>query len=172
MRAPQRAADRVVAQWRRARAGARLHRSRLGGDPAGGARAGGGELGAAVGVREQADGAAVDQVALAPLHELVDDRPQLPARIGEQQLVATGRVGAALDDAVRDEHRESRAQHGARDVEVIQQLPETADAQEQIADDQQRPALPQDFEERASAQDWRSYSRGSGMTVTVARSVQ
>ena len=82
-----------------------------------------------------------DQVPLAPLHELVHDRPQLQAGVGEDVLEAAGRVRPPADDARLDEQRQARREDRARDVEMRVQVVEARHPEEEVADDQQRPAL-------------------------------
>ena len=85
MRPAQGAADRVVAQHRRdTRPGAGLHVARLRLDVALGAAAVARKHRAALRVREHSQRAVVDEVALAPLHQLVHDRPQLAGACGQQ----------------------------------------------------------------------------------------
>src|SRR6202008_4992570 len=95
---PQRLADRVVAPGP-VPARPRLDVLRAGPHAARRAVALRAELGAARGVGEAPDRAVLYQVALAPLHEAVEHRPQLAAALGQHDLLAAGAVGAALDDA-------------------------------------------------------------------------
>ena len=59
-------------------------------------------------------------VAVAPLHQRDQHRPQVDALLGEPVLEALGSllVGVALEDALVDEARQPVAQHVARDPEV------------------------------------------------------
>jgi hypothetical protein len=62
------------------------------------------------------------------------------------QVVAPGPVGPALDEPVLDQCRQPSAEHGARDVQPRLQLAEAPHAEEEVAQDQQRPALADDLE--------------------------
>ena len=147
VRLAQRERDRVVAQRRgHARPGPHLE---LGGrrlDVAGRAVPAGVRSVAADDVREEAPRARGGVVALAPLHQRVDRRPQLLAARGQEQLVAPRRVRPPLDHARLDERVQARRQDRARDVEVALEVGEAAHAEEQVAQDQQRPALADDLE--------------------------
>ena len=92
-------------------------------------------------VDEHAARAAAGAVALAPLHQRVHGGPQLDAGLGEHSSSRPGAYGRRSTRPRSTSEREARAEHGARDVEVALQVGEAPDAEEQVAHDQQRPAL-------------------------------
>src|SRR5436305_384775 len=105
-------------------------------------------LAAAAAVLEH-DGPAVGVVvAIAPLQQRDDHRPEVDAFVGQPVLVALGTllVATALEDALLDEPLQPRLQHVARDAEAALEVVEAADAEERVAEDEHRPALAHDLE--------------------------
>ena len=88
------------------------------------------------------------RVAIAPAQELDDHRPQVEALLGEAVLVALGAllVGDLPQDALRDEPLQARGEHVARDAEVALDRVEAAHAEEDVAQDEHRPALADELE--------------------------
>src|ERR671918_358893 len=78
--------------------------------------------------------------------EPVRDGPQLQPAAGQPKLVAPRTVRAALDQPVLDKARQSHAEDGARDVEMRLQRAEAPHPEEQVAQDQHRPAFTDDLE--------------------------
>ena len=88
------------------------------------------------------------QVAVAPVHHGDHHRPQVEPLLGEEVLVA-GRallVRALLEDVLLNQPREPVGEHVARDAEVVLDLVEAPAAVEDVADDEQRPALAEHLE--------------------------
>jgi hypothetical protein len=83
-------------------------------------------------------------VAVAPLHQRDQHRPEVYALVGEPVLEALGAllVGALLEDPLVDEAPQAVGQDVARDAEVILEVVEAPHAEEGVADDQHRPAVP------------------------------
>jgi hypothetical protein len=82
-------------------------------------------------------------VAVAPLHQRDDRRPQVKALVGEAVFVAPGMllVEAPLEHALVEQARQARVEHVARDPQIGLDLVEAAQAEQHVAHDQQRPAL-------------------------------
>jgi hypothetical protein len=74
------------------------------------------------------------------------------------ELRARRAVGTARDEPFGFERVDTAAEDGARDVEVRGELAEALHAHEQVAHDQQRPALPDDLERAGE---------GAGLAVVV-----
>jgi hypothetical protein len=83
------------------------------------------------------------RVAVAPLHQRDDRRPQVQTLLGEAVFVArrTLLVDALLEHALLLQARQAGLQHVARDAQVLLDLVEAAQAEEDVAHDQKRPAL-------------------------------
>ena len=148
MRLAQRAADRVAARDGRRPGPGRMTSSAAPGRARRSAqRPGVVEVGAAGRMGEDAAGTAVGAVvAVAPAQQPVHDGPELERAVGQVQLVPARAVRAALDEALPDQRREPEREDRARDVQVGLQRAEAADAEEQVAHDEQRPALADDLE--------------------------
>ena len=96
---------------------------------------------AARGVPEQA--AVTRTVAATPNEQRMQDRPELSS--GWRELVQLTRsvvgVRAALEDALLHQPAEAVGKNCLWHVEVHLEVAETPDAEESIAEDEQRPAL-------------------------------
>ena len=88
------------------------------------------------------------QVTVAPLHQRDHHRPEVDPLLGEPVLVPWRAllVGAPLEDPLLDQPLQPRLQHVPRDPEVPLEVVEAANAEEGVADDQERPALADDLE--------------------------
>ena len=108
-------------------------------------------------------------VAVAPLHQRDDRRPQVQALLGQAVLVARRvlLVEAPLEHALLEQPREARLQHVARDAEVGLDLVEAAQAQQHVAHDQQRPALADHLERAGDAARSGSRSRFRASSNTL-----
>ena len=82
-------------------------------------------------------------VAVAPLHQRDDRGPQVEALFGEEVFEALGAllVAAPFQHAVLEQTLQARVEDVARDAEVALQLVEATQPEEDVADDEQRPAL-------------------------------
>ena len=87
-------------------------------------------------------------VHVAPGPQRVDRGPEIPALLRQDVLVAVGPLLVALagEDPLLDEALEATREHGAGHVETLLEVVEAADAEEDVAEDQQRPALSDDLE--------------------------
>ena len=100
---------------------------------------------------ERGDASRRGQVPLGPAHQGDDRGIEVERPLGEPVLVPVG-VGAvadALEHAVRDELLEAVGEHVARDPEVALHLAVAADAEERLAQDQERPAVARGRRRRA-----------------------
>ena len=90
---------------------------------------------------------AVDPL-VTPLAQRGHDRPQGAALVGEEVVVAAAAfvVGATLEDPGGDEGVESDREDVAGDPEALDEVLEAADAEERVAQDQQRPPLADDLQ--------------------------
>src|SRR4051812_39863648 len=116
---------------------------------AGVAREPAGHLAAAVAVADDARRAARrGVVAVAPLHQRDDRRPEVEPLLAEAVLEALGAllVAVALDQALVDQPLEPLGQDVARDAEIALEVVEPAHPEERVADDEQRPAVAEDLE--------------------------
>jgi hypothetical protein len=102
-------------------------------------------------------------VAVAPLHERDDRRPEVDALLAEAVLEALGAllVAPALEQALLGQALEAIGQDVAGDAEAALEVVEAADAQEGVADDEQRPAVAEDLE-----------GAGDGAVLVVVRAGQ
>src|SRR6266511_6105492 len=93
----------------------------------------------------------VGEVAVTPLHQRKQDEAEFAALLGEPVLESLGSlvVGDALEHALGDEAVQAVGEHVARDAEAVEELVEATMAENDVADDQQRPAVADHFE-RAS----------------------
>src|SRR6185436_5509601 len=108
-----------------------------------------GHLAAAVAVADDARlalGGCV--VAVPPLHQRDDRRPQLDALLAEAVLEALGAllIALPLEQALVDEALEAVREHVACDAEVALEVVESPDAEEGVAYHEQGPSVPEDFE--------------------------
>ena len=87
-------------------------------------------------------------VHVAPGPQRVDRGPEIPALLRQDVLVAVGPLLVALagEDPLLDEALEPAGEHGAGDIEPLLEVVEAANAEEDVAEDQQRPALSDDLE--------------------------
>src|SRR6516162_7312006 len=99
------------------------------------------ELAAAALVLEDHRALALNSVAVAPLQERHEDRPQVGALLGQAVLAAQRPllVRALHQDPLVDETLEAGLEDVAGDAQVALDVVEAADAQEDVADDQQGP---------------------------------
>ena len=90
---------------------------------------------------------AVDPL-VAPLAKRGDHGPQGAAFVGEQVVVAAPGlvVRTTFEDPCRDEGVESVAEDVARDPQALDEVVESADSEEGVAQDQQGPPLADQFE--------------------------
>ena len=93
-------------------------------------------------------------VLRAPAAEGDERGPELERLLGQEVVVAGGAllVGLASQQAGVDELGEPAGQHAARHLQPLLEVVEAADAEERVAQDQQRPALADDLEVRAMEQ--------------------
>ena len=98
---------------------------------------------AAVVVDEQRRRAVGRRVPVAPDAQRVEHRREVGALAGEHVLVARRvvLVLASLEDPLLDERVEPGAEHVAGDAEAPLPVVEAGDAEERVAQDQQRPPL-------------------------------
>jgi hypothetical protein len=104
---------------------------------------------AAVDVAEQLRSSAFGQVVLvAPEHQLGDYAPEVAALLRQDVFVALGAllIGPAFEDAFVDEALESIGENLLRHAQTALELVETRLAPEGVANDEHRPALPDDLE--------------------------
>ena len=82
-------------------------------------------------------------VAVAPLHQRDERRPQVGALLGQAVLVALGAllVAALLEDALVNEAGQAVGEHVARDSQVALEVLEAAHPQKGVADDEHGPAV-------------------------------
>src|SRR5919198_4359748 len=87
-------------------------------------------------------------VAIAPLHQRQERDAQLAALLGEVVLEPLGpfAIADALDDPLVDESMQPIGQHVAGDAQAVEQLVETAEAENEVANDEQRPAVANELE--------------------------
>jgi hypothetical protein len=83
------------------------------------------------------------RVTVAPLHQRDDRRPQVEALLGQHVLVTQRPllVGDPFEHPQLGQPPQTRLEDVARDAEVRAELVEAANAEEHVADDQQRPPL-------------------------------
>jgi hypothetical protein len=83
------------------------------------------------------------RVAVAPLQELDDDRPQVHALVRQPVLVAQGPLAVRdlREDVLGDEALEARGEHVASHAQVALQRVEAAHPEEHVAQHEERPAL-------------------------------
>src|SRR4051812_45030643 len=101
-----------------------------------------GDLAAALAVAHDARRALGRRVvAVAPLHQRDDRRPQVDALLAEAVLEALRAllVAMALEQSLVGQALEAVGQHIAGDAEVALEVVEAAHAEEGVADDEQRP---------------------------------
>src|SRR6266536_241132 len=93
----------------------------------------------------------VGEVAITPLHQRKQDEAEFAALLGEPVSESLGSlvVGGALEHALRGEAVQAVGEHVARDAEAVEKLVEATMAEDDVADDQQCPAVADDLE-RAS----------------------
>ncbi len=93
----------------------------------------------------------VGEVAVTPLHQRKQDEAEFAALLGEPVFESLGSlvVGDALEHALGDEAVQAVGEHVARDPEAVEELVEATMAENDVADDQQRPTVA-DHLERAS----------------------
>ena len=108
------------------------------------------ELAAAAPVLEDHRPLALEPVAVAPLQQGHEDGPQVGALLGQAVLAAQRAllVRPLHQDALLDEALEPGLQHVAGDAQVALQVVEAPDAQEDVPDDEQGPALAHHLERR------------------------
>ena len=87
-----------------------------------------------------------EQCRLTPSHQGVNGRPQVLTRLRDAVFVPTRAVLVAFQQPGVDEIGEPRGEHGAGDVEVGEQVGEPADAEQAVAQHQQRPSLADDLQ--------------------------
>ena len=87
-------------------------------------------------------------VDVTPGTEGVDRGPEIQALLRQHVLVAVGPLLVALarEDPLLDQAMKAAREHGAGHVEALLEVVEAADAEEDVAQDQQRPALSDDLE--------------------------
>ena len=87
-------------------------------------------------------------VAVAPVRQRDHDRPEVDALLGQVVLEALRAllIEAALEDAVVDESLQAVGEHVAGDAEIALEVLEAADAEERVAQQQDRPAVAEDLE--------------------------
>ena len=93
------------------------------------------------------------RIAVAPLHQRDDRRPEVQALLGQAVFVA-GRallVEPLLDDALLLQAGQAGLQDVAGDPQMSLELVESPQSQHHVADDQQRPALAHDLERPGDA---------------------
>ena len=92
--------------------------------------------------------AGAEDPLVAPLSKGGQDWPEGSALVGERVLVATAGlvVGAPLEDACVDQGLESVGEDVAGDAETLDEVIEAPNAEEAVAQDQQRPPFADDFE--------------------------
>jgi hypothetical protein len=85
---------------------------------------------------------------VSPLHERNERSAQLTAALRQLVLVSIGSllVADAFEDSGFDETFEAARQDVARDAEAVLELVEPFEAEERVADDQQRPPFPDELE--------------------------
>src|SRR6266496_509431 len=93
----------------------------------------------------------IGEVAVTPLHQRKQDEAEFAALLGEPVFESLGSlvVGDALEHALGDEAVQAVGEHVARDAEAVEELVEATMAENDVADDQERPAVA-DHLERAS----------------------
>src|SRR5882757_4473044 len=88
--------------------------------------------------------------SVPPLHQYDQGREQVVALFGQQILMAfplpSFAIRLALEHAVLDERGESLAEQGPRAADIGQELLEAARTVKRLAEQQQRPLLPDDVE--------------------------
>ncbi len=87
-------------------------------------------------------------VDVAPGPQCVERGPEIPALLRQGVLVAVGPllVAVAAEDPFLDQALQPAGEHGAGDIEPLLEVVEAANAEEDVAEDQQRPALSDDLE--------------------------
>src|SRR2546423_1863553 len=86
------------------------------------------------------------RLLITPFGQGMENRPEAQSSLGQEIFVAPRAVLASFEHPFGDEAVESIGQHGAGDVEVDQKIVEAAYAEEAVADDEDRPALPDELE--------------------------
>jgi hypothetical protein len=86
------------------------------------------------------------EMPIGPPHQAHDHRIQVERALRQPVLipVGVGPVADPLEHAVADEPAQALGQDIARDAEVPLELPVAADAEEGLAQDQERPAIAED----------------------------
>src|SRR5206468_9365665 len=101
-----------------------------------------------VGLAAQDVGRLFAQIPVAPLPQAGQREVEVAALLGQPVLVALGPLAVAdpLEDACVDQPIEPVGEDVAGDPEALLELLEPAQAEEGVADDQERPALADDLE--------------------------
>lgn len=104
------------------------------------------EQGAARGVVHQSTWAARSVVRVAPREQGSDHGPQFDAAPRELVLESTARPAVPHENSAVDELAQAGREDPAGDFQVSSEIAESPDAEERVANDQQRPALTDDLE--------------------------